>query len=137
MDRRTSLHEEFVRVKTLMGLEPLEVQFFIWKKSTKMYLTLKRVIENLPIFVYRLSMMFPRTWKIKFSFVKILMRTLIDWKFFKIVQSLFMMFLTISRKNFLVVKSLMGTTVDWKIFTRNVTVPSPWRNPNKYLLQYD
>ena len=60
MGRRSSLHEDFVRVKTLMGLEPFEVRFFYSQKSTKMYLALKGVILNHPIFVYRLSMMFPR-----------------------------------------------------------------------------
>ena len=33
MGRRSSLHEDFVRVKTLMGLERFEVvHFCVWKK---------------------------------------------------------------------------------------------------------
>ena len=60
MGQRILLNEDFGRVKTPMGLEPFEVRFFFGKKSTKMHLTLKGVIENHPKFVYRLSMMFPR-----------------------------------------------------------------------------
>ena len=60
MGRRSSLHEDFVRVKTPMGLEPFEVRFFVFKKSTKLYLALKGVIENRSRFGYRLSMMFPK-----------------------------------------------------------------------------
>ena len=41
MGSRSSLHEDFVRVKTLMGLEPFEVRFFVEQKITKFDLTLK------------------------------------------------------------------------------------------------
>ena len=38
MGRRSSLHEDFVRVKTLMGLERFEVEnFLIWKKYKRCY----------------------------------------------------------------------------------------------------
>ena len=60
MGWRTLLYEDFVRVKTLMGLEPFEVRFFFQKKCIKMYLALKGVIENISRFVYRLSIMFSR-----------------------------------------------------------------------------
>ena len=82
MGSRSSLHEHFVRVKTLMGLEPFEVRFLFWKKSTKMYLAINGVIENHSRFVYRLSMMFPRIWQSNFWFVKTLMGKPLDWKFF-------------------------------------------------------
>ena len=35
MGSQLSLHEDFVRVKTLMGLEPFEVSFFVEQKFTK------------------------------------------------------------------------------------------------------
>ena len=46
MARRLSLHEGFVRVKTLMGLEPFEVRFFFGQKFTKFDLALNRVSKN-------------------------------------------------------------------------------------------
>ena len=46
MGDRSSLHEDFVRVKTLMGLEPFEVNFFFGQKFTKLDLTLEVVIRN-------------------------------------------------------------------------------------------
>ena len=41
-----SLHEHSVRVKTLTGLEPFEVSFFVRVKFTKVVLALKGVIKN-------------------------------------------------------------------------------------------
>ena len=46
MGIRSSLHEDFVRVKTLMGLEPFEVRFFFGPKFTKINLALKGYIKN-------------------------------------------------------------------------------------------
>ena len=46
MGRRSSLHEDFVRVKIPMGLEPFEVIFFFRVKITKVDLALKGVIRN-------------------------------------------------------------------------------------------
>ena len=46
MGRRSSLHEDFVRVKTPMGLEPFEVNFFFGQKFTKFDLTFEIVIRN-------------------------------------------------------------------------------------------
>ena len=46
MGSRSSLHEDFVRVKTLMGLEPFEVRFFFEQKCTKFDLALNRVVKN-------------------------------------------------------------------------------------------
>ena len=40
MGKRSSLHEDFVRTKTPMGLEQFEVRFFIRKKFTKFDLAL-------------------------------------------------------------------------------------------------
>ena len=41
MGSRSSLNEDFVRVKTLKGLEPFEVRFFVEQKFTKFDLALK------------------------------------------------------------------------------------------------
>ena len=46
MGSRSSLHEDFVRVKTLMGLEPFEVRFFFGQNFTKFDLALKLVVKN-------------------------------------------------------------------------------------------
>ena len=46
MGSRSSLHEDFVRVKTLMGLEPFEVRFFVEQKFTKFDLALKWLMRN-------------------------------------------------------------------------------------------
>ena len=46
MGRRLSLHEDFVRVKTRMGLEPFEVRFFYGQKFSKFDLQLEIVIRN-------------------------------------------------------------------------------------------
>ena len=45
-------------VKTLMGLEPLEVKFFSGNKFTKFDLALKEVVKNRSKVVSRLSIMF-------------------------------------------------------------------------------
>ena len=58
MGRRSSLNEDFVRVKTLMGLERFEVRFFFREKFTKFDLALKKVIKNLSKIGTRLFMMF-------------------------------------------------------------------------------
>ena len=41
MGRRSALHEDFVRVKTPMGLQRFEVGFFFWEIITKFDLALK------------------------------------------------------------------------------------------------
>ena len=41
-----SLHEDFVRVKTPMGLGPFEVRFFSAKIFTKFDLTFEIIIRN-------------------------------------------------------------------------------------------
>ena len=46
MGRWLALVQDFVRVKTLMGLEPFEVRFFVKIKFTKFDLALKAVIKN-------------------------------------------------------------------------------------------
>ena len=57
MGRCSSLHEDFVRVKTPMGLERFEVRFFFREKFSKFDLALKIVIKNLSKIGTRLSMM--------------------------------------------------------------------------------
>ena len=47
MGRRPSLHEDYMRIKTLMGLERFEVRFFFGEKFTKIDLALEVVIKNL------------------------------------------------------------------------------------------
>ena len=47
MGRCSSLCEDFVRVKTPMGLGPFEVRFFVKIKFTKTDLALEVVIKNL------------------------------------------------------------------------------------------
>ena len=44
---RSSLDEDFVRVKTLMGLEPFEIRFFFRQKFTTLDLALKWLIKKL------------------------------------------------------------------------------------------
>ena len=46
MNRRSSLVEHFVEVKSLMGLERFEVRFFLRVKFTKVDLALKGVMRN-------------------------------------------------------------------------------------------
>ena len=58
MGRRLSLHQDFVRVKTRMGLEPFEVRFFVKIKFTKIDLALTLVIKNHSKVGYTRSMMF-------------------------------------------------------------------------------
>ena len=58
MGSRSSLHEDFVRVKTLMGLEPFEVRFFVGQKITKFNLALKLLIRNFLKLVHSLLIMF-------------------------------------------------------------------------------
>ena len=58
MNRRSSLVEHFVEVKSLMGLERFEVRFFFGHKFTKIDLAHKGVIENRSKVVYTLSVMF-------------------------------------------------------------------------------
>ena len=60
MGIRSSLHEDFVRVKTLMGLEPFEVRFFVGQKFTKFDLALTLVIKKHSKVGYTRSMMFLR-----------------------------------------------------------------------------
>ena len=54
----SSLHEDFVRVKTLMGLEPFELRFFVEQKFTKFNLALRLLIRNFLKLVQSLPMMF-------------------------------------------------------------------------------
>ena len=44
--RCISLHEDFVRIKTLTGLDPFEVRFFFGQKFTKINLALKWLIKS-------------------------------------------------------------------------------------------
>ena len=79
---RKSLCEDFVRVKTPMGLGRFEVRFFSGGKITKFDRVPTRVIKNHPKLGYTRSMMFLRIWMKDFFFVKSLMGTPLDWKFF-------------------------------------------------------
>ena len=82
MGSRSSLHEDFVRVKTLMGLEPFEVRFFVEQKFTKFDLALKWLIRNFLKLVQSLFIMFLTVSREIFLVFKSLMGTPIDWKFF-------------------------------------------------------
>ena len=82
MGSRLSLHEDFVRVKTLMGLEPFEVRFFVEQKFTKFDLALKWLMRNFLKLVQSLLMMFLTIWQENFLVVKNLMGTPVDWKIF-------------------------------------------------------
>ena len=81
MGRCSSLHEDFVRVKTPMGLGRFEVSFFSGEKFTKFDLAVTLVIKKHSKVGYTRSMMFPRIW-LKIFFFKSLMGTPLDWKFF-------------------------------------------------------
>ena len=91
MGRRSSLHEDFVRVKTPMGLQLFEHRFFFKRKITKTDLALEVVIKNLSKLVWGLSVMFSRISLKNFLVVKSLMGTPLDWKFF--THNLFFQFL--------------------------------------------
>ena len=78
MGRRSSLHEDFVRVKTLMGLERFEVRFFFGEIITKFDLALKKVIKNRSKVSTRLHMMFLTIKHKDFLFAKSLMGTALD-----------------------------------------------------------
>ena len=78
MGRRSSLHEDFVRVKTLMGLEPFEVRFFFGEKCIKFNLALKEVIKNHSKVSTILSMMFLTKAQNDFFFAKSPMGTALD-----------------------------------------------------------
>ena len=78
MGRGSSLHEDFVRVKTLMGLERFEVRFFFGEIITKFDLALKAVIKNRSKVGTRLSMMFSTIAHKDFLFAKSLMGTALD-----------------------------------------------------------
>ena len=82
MGSRLSLHEDFVRVKTLMGLEPFEVRFFVGQKFTKFNLALKLLVINFWKLVQSLLIMFLTIWLENFLVVKSLMGTPVDWKIF-------------------------------------------------------
>ena len=58
MGRCSSLHEDFVRVKTRMGLERFEFQFFKREKFTKFDLALNAVCANYSELEQRVFMMF-------------------------------------------------------------------------------
>ena len=91
MGRCSSLCEDFVRVKTPMGLGPFEVRFFVKIKFTKTDLALEVVIKNLSKLVWGLSVMFSRISLNNFLVVKSLMGTPLDGKFF--THNLFFQFL--------------------------------------------
>ena len=78
MGSRSSLHEDFVRVRTLMGLEPFEVRFFIGQKFPKFNLALKLLIRNFLKLVESLLMMFLTIGLENFFVVKSLMGTPVD-----------------------------------------------------------
>ena len=78
MGSRSSLYEDFVHVKTLMGLEPFEVRFFVGQKFTKFNLDLKLLIRNFLKLVHSFSMMFLTILLEKFLVVKSLMGTPVD-----------------------------------------------------------
>ena len=56
----SALVQDFVRVKTPMGLEPFEVRFFVKIKFTKIDLAPTLVIKNHSKVGYTRSMMFLR-----------------------------------------------------------------------------
>ena len=89
MGIRSSLHEDFVRVKTLMGLEPFEVRFFVGQKFTKFNLALKLLIRNFLKLFHSLFMMFLTIWVENFLVVKSLMGTPVDYSkfFFSVTDS--------------------------------------------------
>ena len=64
-----------------MGLELFEVRFFFWEKFTKFDLALMKIIKNRSKVVYRLSAIFLTIWLKNCVFVKRLMGTPLDWKF--------------------------------------------------------
>ena len=82
MGSRSSLHEDFVRVKTLMGLEPFEVRFFVEQKFTKFDLALKWPMRNFLKLVQSLFITFLTLSQEIFLVVKSLMGTPVDWKIF-------------------------------------------------------
>ena len=88
MGRRSSLHEDFIIVKTHMGLGRFEVRFFSVEKLTKFDLALKEVIKNRSKVVYTLSVMCLRIWLTNLYFVKFLMGTPLDWKFFTLKKKI-------------------------------------------------
>ena len=69
---RSSIHEDFVYVKTLMGLEPFEVRFYFRQKFTKIDLALKQVIKNRSKVTQRLFVMFETLWKNNFLVPKVI-----------------------------------------------------------------
>ena len=77
-----SLYEDFVRVKTLMGLEPFEVRFFVGQKFTKFNVALRLLIRNFVKLFQSLLMMFLTIWLESFWVVKSLIGTPVDWKIF-------------------------------------------------------
>ena len=83
MGRRSSLHEDFVRVKTLMGLERFSVRFFFRAKFTKFNLALNPVCENRLKLARRVFMIFWTMWQTEFFGVKSLMGTPLDLKIFR------------------------------------------------------
>ena len=85
---RSSLHEDFVCVKTPMGLGRFEVRFFSGGKFTKFDLALTRVIKNHSKLGYTRSMMFLRIWLKDFFSVKSFMGTPLDWKFFTLKKKI-------------------------------------------------
>ena len=72
-----------MRVKTRMGLQRFEVQFFIIEKFTKIDLALNTVGENHSKLEQRVFMMFRTIWQRDFFGVKSLMGTLVDLKIFR------------------------------------------------------
>ena len=71
-----------MRVKTLIGLQRFEVQFFIIEKFTKIDLALNTVGENHSKLEQRVFMMFRTIWQRDFFGVKSPMGTPVHWKTF-------------------------------------------------------
>ena len=63
--------------KTLMGLEPFEVRFFVREKFTKLELALNGVVRSRSKLLYRLLVMFLTTCRKNLVFVRSLMGTLL------------------------------------------------------------
>ena len=71
-----------MRVKTLIGLQPFEVIFFVEQKFIKFDLALKLSMRKFLEHVQSLFIMFSTLWKEFFLVVKSLMGTPVDWKIF-------------------------------------------------------
>ena len=82
MGRRSSLHEDFVRVKNPMVLGRFEAFFFFSDKFTKIDLALEEIIKNRSKDVWGLSVMFLTIWRMNFFCAKSHMEKILEWSFF-------------------------------------------------------